>query len=524
MESKYKRGGRIWIDALCINQRNMAERNVQVKRMKSIYEEARAVYACVGPDLQEGERICNFINYMTAAGLESLETSRDLVRTIDDLSIWKGVIELLSRPYWGRLWIIQEVILPKSRVQLCFGDRDCYLTAWFMTFVILRTDSNFFVMKALEILAENQNATLLPSFLRSFANMERLVILDQYKYTSSLWPDLMMLLDASRNAEQSDTRDKIYALLGLMDPTIQDHIVPNYDAPVFDIYRDFSRNVIKATRKLEIIFQGGSSTILNKHYPSWISDWSLPTDDHSRSLFNGQKFCAAGNTKHLYESDGEENHLVCKGIRLDFIDSLGCNYGMEHLTSHILPSRVNSSPRNVYKNDEGLRDALWETFTIGNMTYYNQAVSALFKALPWFNGVVADSPTVVPYYTAFDRFQQLNRRFEVTGKCLEHYFPRFSEDFNTPPSDPAVQLAFNILIVTLQDRRLMETKKGYVGSVPKRTQPNDSIFLLMGCDVPLVLRPQENGLYQLVGECYVHGIMRGEAMRGWREVNMKLRL
>jgi hypothetical protein len=58
----------------------------------------------------------------------------------------------------------------------------------------------------------------------------------------------------------------------------------------------------------------------------------------------------------------------------------------------------------------------------------------------------------------------------------------------------------------------MTTKKGYVGFVPKKSAVGDRIFVLMGCDVPLVLRPCGKGVYRLVGECYVHGIMKGEAM------------
>ena len=36
----------LWIDALCINQEDMEERNVQVKRMASIYKLASRVVVC----------------------------------------------------------------------------------------------------------------------------------------------------------------------------------------------------------------------------------------------------------------------------------------------------------------------------------------------------------------------------------------------------------------------------------------------------------------------------------------------
>ena len=46
-------------------------------------------------------------------------------------------------------------------------------------------------------------------------------------------------------------------------------------------------------------------------------------------------------------------------------------------------------------------------------------------------------------------------------------------------------------------------------------QENDIICILYGCSVPVVLRKQEvegESFWELVGECYVHGMMDGEAM------------
>jgi hypothetical protein len=54
------------------------------------------------------------------------------------------------------------------------------------------------------------------------------------------------------------------------------------------------------------------------------------------------------------------------------------------------------------------------------------------------------------------------------------------------------------------------TKNGYLGLVPRKTQPGDKIILLSGGQLPFVLRPFE-GHYKIVGGCYVNGIIKGEA-------------
>ena len=60
-------------------------------------------------------------------------------------------------------------------------------------------------------------------------------------------------------------------------------------------------------------------------------------------------------------------------------------------------------------------------------------------------------------------------------------------------------------------RRLVTTRGGYLGLVPAAARCGDVVAVLMGCDTPLVLR-RRDGEYEVVGECYVHGIMHGEVI------------
>ena len=62
-------------------------------------------------------------------------------------------------------------------------------------------------------------------------------------------------------------------------------------------------------------------------------------------------------------------------------------------------------------------------------------------------------------------------------------------------------------------RRFCVTQQGYFGLVPKEARPGDLICILLGADLPVVLRkdPSEDR-YQYVGDCYVYGIMNGEGL------------
>ena len=55
---------------------------------------------------------------------------------------------------------------------------------------------------------------------------------------------------------------------------------------------------------------------------------------------------------------------------------------------------------------------------------------------------------------------------------------------------------------------------GFMGLAPKGTLPNDTIVLFFGARVPFVIRASKDGGCNLIGECYVYGIMFGEAMEG----------
>ena len=56
------------------------------------------------------------------------------------------------------------------------------------------------------------------------------------------------------------------------------------------------------------------------------------------------------------------------------------------------------------------------------------------------------------------------------------------------------------------------TEDGYMGLVPNGGRLGDRVGIILGCDVPFVLR-QVGNEWKLVGECYFHGLMDGEALR-----------
>ncbi|KAF2135421.1 uncharacterized protein K452DRAFT_303559 [Aplosporella prunicola CBS 121167] len=58
-------------------------------------------------------------------------------------------------------------------------------------------------------------------------------------------------------------------------------------------------------------------------------------------------------------------------------------------------------------------------------------------------------------------------------------------------------------------------------SVPHEARLNDMVCILYGCDVSVLLRPENRGFYTFVGQCYVQGFMRGKTIEGLRDGRYK---
>ncbi|EME84545.1 uncharacterized protein MYCFIDRAFT_124699, partial [Pseudocercospora fijiensis CIRAD86] len=97
----------LWIDQICVDQQNTIDRNEQVGKMGAIFRAASGVIVWLG---QEG--------HGTAAAMELPKRIRhltDRTKTPPECPVWgegawPAFIMLLTRPWFRRLWIIQEIV------------------------------------------------------------------------------------------------------------------------------------------------------------------------------------------------------------------------------------------------------------------------------------------------------------------------------------------------------------------------------------------------------------------------------
>ncbi|KAK3678108.1 hypothetical protein LTR78_002203 [Recurvomyces mirabilis] len=112
----------VWIDAICINQKDNDEKSPQVAIMFDIFSRAKEVLACIGEHDGTSEvlvrRMPEIEEFVVTDGV-SLDPSRtssdsrgaETAQVLEDFisSIGSAVCDLASRPFWSRLWIVQEL-------------------------------------------------------------------------------------------------------------------------------------------------------------------------------------------------------------------------------------------------------------------------------------------------------------------------------------------------------------------------------------------------------------------------------
>jgi hypothetical protein len=119
-----------WVNAVCINQGNIEERNVEVKRMQDIYGKAWAVVVWLGEEADGSNDVADLIAGIDGMldpgaavrhGLRGLkfDSSSAFNYELGDID-WKPLYLFFNRLYWQRVWIIQELAMNhNSTIFLC---------------------------------------------------------------------------------------------------------------------------------------------------------------------------------------------------------------------------------------------------------------------------------------------------------------------------------------------------------------------------------------------------------------------
>lgn len=215
-----------WIDAICIDQSNVSERNHQVGLMKSIYTMASHVNIWLGQERDDSDLA---IKFLTRTAKRGLKPALHGFRQIWNRKIGQAMLDLYERPYWRRMWIIQEIIHAEN------------LTVWCGkgSFEWEAAESLYLSLKTLEDTAWFAHHPYAIQVLQSPASI-MMWQRAHWRHPDTPAPGLRTLIKIFRDWQCGDLRDKVYALVGMADP--ESCVVPDYSRSARQVYYDVLKN------------------------------------------------------------------------------------------------------------------------------------------------------------------------------------------------------------------------------------------------------------------------------------------
>ena len=537
---------RLWVDALCIDQTSISERNHQVSIMSTIYQESTEVCVWLGEASPEYVQAIRFIKQI------NIETFDNLAHDGKNSPEWIALHSLMKRPWFNRRWIVQEIALA-ARAKLYCGE-DWVDWERFKIAVSLFNSAESRDQAISRTLNTMAISGYRPDYLGDINSLAatRLVQLTSNIYRRSGPTDAMKtgrklltleaLISNLTAFEARDPKDTFYAILNLAKdviaakknkddeagdvPQVTRDLVAkavgrftqqvnqkvfhiDYEKSVFGICKDFLNHVFELDQSLDIICRPwvpeeafpDNEESPEKQCPSWLrttaeTAYGLRPDGafmraHADTLVGSPVLARRNynaskpnvNVKWEFPDRGGSYILAVDGFMVDKVKEVH-----HHAMSGNIPYSWLSAGGWRHKDQEP-PEPLWRTLVA------DRASNGLSPPDHWplalstaVNQTVRKSP--------IDTSQLVGN--QSTATSVREFLRRVQE--------------------VTWGRALIKTKYNHLGLAHETVQEGDSICILYGCSVPVILRQRpkainadQNAQYNFIGECYVHDMMEGEA-------------
>lgn len=546
-------GIRLWADAVCINQHDQEERGQQIQLMQKIFSRAIKTLVWLGIEEDESSKAFDLIELCSKRYTYRCSVSPRNSIVFDyghwgPPSSWKAKEELvalerlLARPWWYRIWVVQEVAVSKKVWVYC-GNRKCSWDVVVNAAEFLLWDLNNLRHIITQSLQHNQVRLFLTG------GLDRIVCIDSahsaFKNDMSADKErnsarsLFHLLSDNCSAHAKDSRDKCVALAGLAYEGVFPLAAQIYLQTPRDIYTFAARSIIMEEESGRLKFLEYSGKPLQRSdILSWVPDWSYTGHRPKALLFRQLEestdralvpYHSATESSMLSGSSvsvREDDTLSAYGFVFDSVDGVSvcdCD-GLGSFAIHtpekdleiLQPEYVIQEP-----SDENLADIVakpWRTLILDRDDLqrlppknWARLLFTTLLHLDQANDVGLDYES-----SCVKRWYDRNKPFKICGSTtLEDIVSmqgNCSSNISSAEDDAMAEIRARICLIT-NLKRFSNTKKGHLALMPADTRRGDIVAILFDCDLPVVLRPRERQ-YAFVGCCYVHGIMEGQAMAG----------
>jgi hypothetical protein len=398
-----------------------------------------------------------------------------------------GLRSLIERPYFTRVWPLQEIALARSCCILMGTSTELDIRA-----VLLMPHEERGIFKpgtplgplAVAVRTQYEQATSLH---------RQLLTLSQQRPSSS--PSVSIVLLGARSLQATEPRDKVFALHGLLQRWNASSLEsPDYTKSIQEIYVNTAAAAISIDGSLRILGGLTGSSIFN--LPSWCPDWS--DHQHITEVAEWQNHKATGQSKPQFGIEklelsitGSVVDLVCEE-HFTFPPTSILHEGnnlTETLSDHF--DSPSSIPIHCY-------EILFHSFSLD--IWKNVAMRALDIERSYLEYIRKDFERMVESKnfvgrSAFHKMVTSERRNPRLGKLPHQGWPYLHAG----------------LCRRLDRKKLFRTQHGRLGIASPETKVGDSILLLQGCNLPMVARADGEN-WRLIAPAYIQqdGMMDGK--------------
>ena len=346
----------LWIDAICINQSDVAERSEQVQYMTLIYRGAVLVLVWLGESDDQSDFAMHGMQFMsTRKNRDSVFRRSHKPPCLQSLyQLYQAQSLVFQRPWFRRSWVRQEVSTAKKIIVRC-GEKEVSWNSMKQSANRLwRLHQKLKMEGYAELPAHDHEAFRAIKYLRRGWSLGQPLI-NPSGDIRSIWyyhaGGILDLLMVGREFDATDPRDKVYSLLGISDIPFEgssetahanqkgstsdtqsltmqqpQRLRVDYSVSVSEVYQSVAKYLINRDLNLDIL------CILSTHrdeksqdLPTWTPDWRVPTTKvHLRKNWHyfSYKYAASGFTKAITQKPDDLGRLNVQGFPIDQICGL----------------------------------------------------------------------------------------------------------------------------------------------------------------------------------------------------------
>jgi hypothetical protein len=498
----------IWVDAICINQEDESEKVKQIRLMPQIYSTAKCVIiwlgeesTCTKPAAELLKRV-ERVRQVLSDGFKLTPLSPDAQQ---------GIGEMLTSPWFSRLWVFQEAIKARRKFVLC--------GSYSIDFEALGNAAQYFRANILaQQYLKDKNIDIAITGFVGIKDMEDFQVAMRIG-------GLYAALDVCRERVCSDPKDRIYAIHGIV-PGVDERMkaVAAYrfepDATVKDLYVPFT--VMHMDPEGRTI-RTAPGEIKNPSLPSWCPDYHQSRINEPRALDDTNP--SAKEYKKLCTADAKAyGQKYCWGPKMP--DRLFVHGLVVDEVNHVVPY----SWEPVYPDKSwmrapfggGIPTALQQSRTY-NLEWLSMCTEACRQSLEVLGRVESNSSNESAAQAALweilshHSFKPHSTAEEYTKNSKQCY-QLLLDEWSTPVTDNLTYWqsfnAFEAVDALCSRRRFFRTAAGCFGLGPARMQARDKICTMRGGGLPFVIRRRSSSSssrmeYHMIGEAFVYGYTRG---------------